>query len=477
MKVVIVWFRRDLRLSDNPAWIRACREAERVVPVHVHDPGAEGDWAPGAASRWWLHHSLDALDAALHGKGSRLLFLTGTAETALTRLARRAGAGAVYFNRLYEPGTRAQEARVRQALESAGVVVAGHNASLLFEPGAVTTGAGGPYRVFTPFWRRCREQGLETRPERAPGRVPGLPASLPRDGGLNSFGLLPRIRWDRGLAETWQPGEAGAGKALRRFVRARLADYPAARDRPADAGTSGLSPHLHFGEIGPRQVVAMVARHAGSGLHDGSAGVFLAEIGWREFAHHLLFHFPRTPDEPLDERFRHFPWAGQYRNKLDAWRRGRTGIPMVDAGMRQLWHTGWMHNRVRMVVASFLSKNLLVPWREGARWFWDTLVDADLANNTLGWQWTAGCGADAAPFFRIFNPVLQGERHDPEGAYIRRWVPELREVPGRRIHSPWQLSTPPAGYPAPIVDLQASRRAALAAFETIKRRPGGGGPV
>lgn len=472
VKVAIVWFRRDLRLADNPAWIRACREADRVLPVHVHDPGAEGDWAPGAASRWWLHHSLDCLDSALRGKGSRLLLLAGSAETVLGNLARRTGAGAMYFNRLYEPGPGAQENRVRQVLADAGLAVEGHNASLLVEPWAVTTGAGGPYRVFTPFWRRCRELGLGTSAERAPGRVPGLPATAPRGRTLGGLELLPRARRHEGPAGTWQPGEAGARKALRRFVRGRLADYPASRERPADAGTSGLSPHLHFGEIGPRQVMAALAGRGGKGLHEGATGTFLAEIGWREFAHHLLFHFPRTPDEPLDARFQRFPWARRYANELDAWQRGLTGIPMVDAGMRELWHTGWMHNRVRMIVASFLCKNLLIPWQEGARWFWDTLVDADLANNTLGWQWTAGCGADAAPFFRVFNPVLQGERHDPEGAYVRRWVPELRDVAGSKVHAPWRLPTPPAGYPPPVVDLPASRRAALAAFEAIKRRPG-----
>lgn len=468
MKLAIVWFRRDLRLADNPAWIRACREAERVLPVYIHDPDAEGNWVPGAASRWWLHHSLGSLAAALRSKGSMLLLMAGDTGAVLSDLAKRTGADAVYWSRRYEPAAVRCEQQVKQRLRGAGMAAEGHNASLLFEPWTIRTAAGEPYRVFTPFWRRCRAQVPGVVVERSPGRVPGLPEGVPDGQSLERLGLLPRVPWYRGFETAWEPGEGGARKALRRFCRGRLRHYPAARNRPGIDGTSGLSPHLHFGEVGPRQVVAALAGHAGSDLDDGAASVFLAEIGWREFAHHLLFHFPRSPEEPLDERFLRFPWTRDDQGGLAAWQAGRTGIPMVDAGMRQLWHTGWMHNRARMIVASFLTKNLLIPWREGARWFWDTLVDADLANNTLGWQWTAGCGADAAPFFRIFNPVLQGERYDADGAYVRQWVPELRGVPAPALHAPWRLPSPPAGYPAPIADLKLSRRRALAAFDSIK---------
>ncbi|MFO1406895.1 MAG: deoxyribodipyrimidine photo-lyase [Steroidobacteraceae bacterium] len=445
----ILWLRRDLRVADNPALAAARASAERVVPVYVHAPEEDGDWAPGAASRWWLHHSLARLGERLQRLGTPLLLRRGPTLEALLGLAREAGATRVHWNRRWEPAVAARDRAVAEGLEAGGLSVETSNASLFVEPPEPRTGGGGPYRVFTPYWRAClpRLDGLPA-PVPAPARLAGVPglSGLP----LDELGLLPSIRWDAGLASAWTPGEAGAHARLESFCERALGDYADGRDRPDLDGVSRLSPHLHFGEIGPRQCLAAVRGQAGArpAVQRG-ADAFLRELGWREFAHHVLHHHPHTTTAPLDPRFRDFGWAPDER-RLEAWRRGRTGYPLVDAGMRELWTTGWMHNRVRMVVASFLTKNLRQHWLEGARWFWDTLVDADLANNTLGWQWVAGCGADAAPYFRIFNPELQAGRHDPDGAYLRRWLTGTKPVP-------------------PVVDFRASRAAALDAYARLKR--------
>jgi deoxyribodipyrimidine photo-lyase len=478
----LVWFRQDLRLADNPALLAALKRYAQVLPVFVHDPGSAANWAAGAASRWWLHHSLGALQAQLQRRGSTLLIRHGDALAQLRELGKAVGATALYCNRLYEPAVAAQEQKIFEALEGGGLACESFNAALLLEPAQVQTGSGGPYKVFTPYWRSA-----QTLPWRAPAapprrlpRPPELPPSLP----IAELDLLPRSPWDAGFYAAWTPGEDGAWAELERFCRGAVNHYRERRDYPAEPATSRLSPHLHFGEIGPVQIAARLRRLAGEeGAPHGEVEHYLRELGWREFAHHLLHHFPRTPEQPLDPRFAAFGWRrpAEYAADLRAWQRGRTGIPMVDAGMRELWHTGWMHNRVRMLVASFLTKNLLIPWQEGARWFWDTLVDADLANNTLGWQWTAGCGADAAPYFRVFNPVLQGGRFDAGGAYVRRWLPELARLPDALIHIPWQA--PPAAlqaagvhlgrdYPQPVVDLAASRARALEAYARLK--DGGG---
>ncbi|MCB1750236.1 MAG: deoxyribodipyrimidine photo-lyase [Gammaproteobacteria bacterium] len=473
MSTTILWLRRDLRLTDNPA-LEAARHCRRLVPVYIHDPALSGRWAPGAASNWWLHRSLTALDRDLRQLGSRLVLRAGSTGEVLRELIRECNATRICWNRRYEPGLVLADRELKLGLQATGVEVQCSNASLLFEPWEIArkprADATAPYKVFTAYWRACLERGLpgmEAHPR--PAKLPALP------GGVASLrptdlGLLPRVRWDAGLQQHWQPGETGALARLNAFLENNALDYAGARERPAIAGTSGLSPHLHFGEIGPRQVVhaAQWRAHNLAGNGGPQIEAFIREIGWREFAHHLLFHFPDSDREPLNHRFRGFPWRKKYADDLNAWQRGRTGIPLVDAGMRQLWHSGWMHNRVRMIAASFLTKNLLIPWQEGAAWFWDTLVDADLANNSLGWQWVAGCGADAAPYFRIFNPVLQGEKFDPEGRYVRRWVPELSAVPARYIHKPW--SAPPsmqgirADYPPPMIDLGRSRERALAAY-------------
>ena len=478
MSTAIVWFRRDLRLADNPALAAACARHATVVPLFVFAPGEEGDWAPGAAQRWWLHHSLGAHAEALEALGARLIVRRGPTRTVLAELLDETGAEAVYWNRLHEPAPVERDRALKEWLRAErGVTAESFNAALLFEPWTITTGQDRPYRVFTPFWRRLRREGLPDAVEPTPARVPG-PAHGIASEPIAALDLRPAIPWDEGLAAAWTPGEHGAHERLARFLHGALAAYPEQRDLPAVDGTSGLSPHLHLGEIGPRQLVAAVRARSST---DAGADAFLAEVGWREFAHHVLFHHPHTPASALDSRFDDFPWRdprGEAAADLQAWQRGRTGVPLVDAGMRQLWHSGWMHNRVRMVVASFLAKNLRLHWLEGARWFWDTLVDADLASNTLGWQWAAGCGADAAPYFRVFNPVRQGERFDPEARYVRTWVPEVAGLPDRYVHAPWQAPAAVreeagarlADYPPPVADPAASRRAALDAFEAIRGR-------
>ena len=476
----IVWFRRDLRLQDNLALRAASDRGRPVVPVFILDDDGEWGWRPGGAARWWLHHSLVALAQSLRERGSRLIVARGDSEKILRDLVAGTGAGAVYWNRRYELPAVAGDSWIETALAEKGVEVRSFNAALLHEPDAVTNKQARPFQVFTPYWQHCL--GLRVAPPTALGRgaLPA-PASWPASLPIEELELLPRVRWDAAFSSEWQPGEAGAMKRLRRFVAGAMAEYADGRNALADDGTSRLSPHLHFGEIGPRQVWAAV-RDAGlsSGLFPPNKGaaVFLSEIGWREFAYHLLFHFPQTAEFPLREEFARFPWAPDPGGKkLRAWQRGLTGYPIVDAAMRQLWQTGWMHNRARMIVASFLVKHLRISWRDGAAWFWDTLVDADLANNTLGWQWSAGCGADAAPYFRIFAPVLQGRKFDPDGAYVRRWVPELGRLPAKFIHAPWEAPVAElaaAGvalgdnYPQPIVDHARARAEALAAFRELR---------
>ena len=474
----IVWFRQDLRLQDNPALAAALQRGGAVLPVYILDAAGEGDWPAGGASRWWLHHSLAALDVALRERGSRLLLAKGESGAVLRSLVKKSGAGAVYWNRRYEPAIIARDKVLKADLLAAGVDVKSFNASLLFEPHTVQNKSGGPFQVFTPFWRHCLALPVDEPVKLPRGDFPA-PVAWPVSLALAELELLPTIKWDAGLAAAWVPGEAAALKQLKQFTTGAMAEYADRRNLPDVDGTSALSPYLHFGEIGPRQIwVAVRALSKDSGVFPANRGgqVFLSEVGWREFAYHLLFHFPQTPREPLRKEFAAFPWQKNPKQLL-AWQKGRTGYPIVDAGLRQLWTTGWMHNRVRMIVASFLVKHLRISWEEGAAWFWDTLVDADLASNTLGWQWTAGCGADAAPYFRIFNPFLQGAKFDPEGYYVRRWVPELARMPAEFIHQPWEAPLhvlAEAGvklgseYPQPLVDHGEARDAALAALKSIR---------
>lgn len=486
MAPAIVWFRQDLRLTDNPALLAAAASGGPVIPVFIWAPEEEGAWAPGRGARWWLPRSLSALDAALQERGSRLLFRRGPSLDALRALAAETGAAAVYWNRRFEPAAVGRDAAVRAGLAAAGLQTLTGNAGLLFEPEAVHTRAGRPFQVFGSFWKACLSLPQPPAPAPAPAWLPA-PAQWPASeaGPPADPGFLAPPARPSAPAGAWAPGEAGACRRFAAFLAQDLATYPDTRDCPAGLGTSTLSPHLHWGELGPRQlwheVQARAAMAESAGWARG-AGTFLREVGWREFAYHLLAHFPHTAGQPLRPDFSRFPWAADPA-ALRRWQNGETGYPVVDAGLRELRETGWMHNRARMVAASFLVKHLLLPWTDGAAWFWDTLVDADLANNTLNWQWTAGCGADAAPFFRIFNPVVQGEKFDPHGDYVRRWVPELAGLPAQYIHRPW--AAPPAvlaaakvavgrTYPAPAVDHQFARRRALAALQSLKTRTGGG---
>lgn len=463
MSTAIVWFRSDLRLADNTALTRACAAHERVLPIYIHATELESPWQPGAASRWWLHHSLTALQGELQHRGGSLSLHRGDPLAILRELVAKHQATAVYWNRQYEPAAIVRDTRVKQYLRELSVEVHSQPGNLWREPWQIATQSGEPYRVFTPFWRNIRAS-LDVE---AALPVPRFRNWLNNESGLPlpELQLLPHIRWDAGLTANWQPGSAGAGKLLRHFCEEALSAYATGRDIPGQRGTSRLSAHLHFGEITPRQIHEQLVRHASAALPHPNIEPYLRELGWREFAHHLLYHFPNSTHANFNPRFADFRWE-ENPEYVSRWCRGETGIPLVDAGMRELWHTGWMHNRVRMIVASFLTKNLRQHWRHGAHWFWDTLVDADLANNTLGWQWVAGTGADAAPYFRVFNPVTQAKKFDPRGDYLRRWLPELAALPDEILHEPWRdaLRARSAGYPAPMVDLGQSREAALAAY-------------
>ena len=463
----LIWLRRDLRLTDQPALNAARERGGPVIPVFIHAPEEEAPWQPGAASRWWLHHSLQALDDDLRARGSRLTLRAGPSLDTLRTLVRETGATAVYWNRLYDPAFVQRDPDIQAGLRTDGIEARGFNAHLLVEPWEIETGQGHPYKVFSPFWKTCLKHGIDQDPLPAPAVLPA-PRTWPESLRPEQLGLLPAIDWAAGLRASWTAGETAARERLDEFLDSGVRAYADGRDRPDQDGTSRLSPHLHFGEISPRQILRALRA---AGLHPDSGGpeAFVRELGWRDFAHHVLYHFPHTPEQPLNPRFDAFPWR-KPEEDLQTWQRGQTGFPIVDAAMRQLWETGWMHNRLRMVVASFLTKNLRLHWQHGAHWFWDTLVDADLAANTLGWQWAGGCGADAAPYFRVFNPQTQGERHDPEGTFVRHYLPVLREVETRYIHSPGAGGAP--GYPDPLVDLGDSRRAALDAFESLKDATG-----
>jgi len=471
MAHAIVWFRNDLRLDDNPALQAALDGGFAPVCVYIHAPDEEGDWAPGAASNAWRHRSLEALDAELRRRGSRLRLFHGPTLPTLQSLVQTCEAEAVFWNRRYDPDIEARDARIKRTLREGGVQADSHNGALLFEPWTLQTGQGGPYKVFTPFWRKALGEWHLHGTWTAPRTLPKV-ASGPSGVSLDDLHLAPALPWDSGFWQLWQPGEAGAHEALEVFIDGAMRGYRASRDRPDQAGTSRLSPHLHFGEIAPwRVVAALEAERTASTAADIDA--YVRELGWREFAHHLLHHFPKTPTENFNPRFGRFKWARVDSARIEAWRRGQTGVPIVDAGMRELWNVGWMHNRVRMIVGSWLCKHMRMHWSEGARWFWDTLVDADLANNTLGWQWIGGTGADASPYFRVFNPVTQAEKFDPQGDYIAGWVPELADLPVPHRFSPWTdaaaLKKVAPGYPArPIVDLAAGREAALAAYQASR---------
>ena len=473
----LVWFRRDLRLNDNPALNAAIATGAPVVPIFIWSPKEEGDWAWGGASLWWFHHSLKSLSADLERlTGSKLAVIQSkSAEAALERLREELNPSALYWNRRYEPHVIERDSKIKASFKSQGVDVQSFNGALLFEPHEVQNKSGNPFKVFTPFWKHCLTREFRVH------HTKKLKPAVQFEGGvaLDELKLTPNLPWANAFPDYWSPGERGAQENLDRFLKDAVNDYNEERNRPDHSGTSRLSPHLAFGEISPRQIVSGLLKafkvETPSALPK-DALVYLSEIGWREFAYHLLYHFPHTTTEPLRPEFAKFPWE-ESEEDLRAWQKGLTGYPIVDAGMRELWATGWMHNRVRMIVASFLIKDLRIHWIEGARWFWDTLVDADLASNTMGWQWTAGSGADAAPYFRIFNPVSQGERFDPEGDYVRKWVPELRKLPAKCIHQPWTASDWELkrwgveigkNYPERIVHHDTARKLALDAYKKLK---------
>jgi deoxyribodipyrimidine photo-lyase len=472
-KPVLLWFRNDLRLADHAALLAALETGQPILPVYVVEDAAAGPWAMGAASRWWLHHSLTALAADLRARGADLVLRRGDPRREIPRLIAETHATEVFTGGSAEPSARALDRVIADTLRTDDVPFHRMRTTMLFHPDAVRGKSGGPYSVYTAFAKTCRTLGPPQPPRPAPLHIP--PVHGPASDRLDEWRLLPvKPDWAGGLRETWTPGEAGATARLRDFSAHGAQSYAEARDRPGGDGTSMLSPHLHFGEISAGTLWHQVQQWPSG----ASRETFIRELLWREFCLHLLWHHPALPDEPLRPAFAAMPWLDDDAG-LRAWQQGQTGIPIVDAGMRQLWQIGWMHNRVRMVVASFLVKHLLIPWQKGEAWFWDTLVDADLANNAANWQWVAGCGADAAPYFRIFNPVLQGRKFDPAGDYVRRFVPELERMPDRYIHEPWNAPESilrdagvrlGATYRHPIVSLEEGRTRALAALDTIKAK-------
>ena len=482
VRPLIVWFRNDLRLADHPALSAAIATGRPVIPLFILDERGSATRPLGGAARWWLHHSLVALAASLRTiegaspPGLQLCLRRGPAVQVLSELIAECAVAGVYCNRAYEPDLDALDTAVAQRLAAAGVVFERFPGALLAEPGALRTGSGGPFKVFTAFWNRL--SAMEVAPPLPVPRKLAGGASVPRSERLEEWGLLPGLGWDSGFAPLWTPGEKGARVRLREFLGRQFDSYRTARDVPSVEGTSRLSPHLCFGEISARQIWHALLKAPGGGRAELVGNGFLRELGWREFARYTLHHFPSLPQRPLRQEFEAFSWREDAAG-FEAWCRGRTGYPIVDAGMRQLWHTGWMHNRVRMIVGSFLVKDLLVPWQRGEAWFWDTLLDADRASNALNWQWVSGCGVDAAPYFRIFNPVAQSERFDSDGEYLRRWLPELRALPAPMIHAPWNarpLELVQAGvrlgetYPRPIVEHEEARKRALARFEALRQR-------
>ena len=480
MPGTVVWLGHDLRLSDHAALDHAAATRGPVIPLFVWAPEEHGDWAPGGAHRWWLGESLGVLDADLRERGSRLTLRQGPSLDALRDVIGATGADAVVWLTRYEPALRARDAEIREALEADGIACKQFTGRLLHEPEEIRTGSGGPYHVYGPFWRKFK--AVVDVPE--PLATPRLgasraPEAWPESDGVDALGLTALqqdgVDWSGEMAAFWAPGAAGARQRLDRFL-AVAHDYDDDRNRPDLRHTSELSPHLHWGEISPREVWHAVQSWVSNGTTREAADKYLSELAWREFSYHVLHAYPSLPDEPLKAKYAPFRWDDAP-GALRAWQRGQTGYPIVDAGMRQLYALGWMHNRVRMITGSFLCKDLLLDWREGERWFWDCLCGGDLANNSMGWQWVAGSGADAQPFFRIFNPVSQGETHDPEGDYVREWVPELAGLPKKWIHKPWEAPddvlkaagvTLGETYPEPLVDHSERRDEAMERYNEIR---------
>jgi deoxyribodipyrimidine photo-lyase len=472
MSAALVWFRNDLRLDDNPAFDYAIQSGLPIICLYIH--GAEKR-PLGGASRWWLHHSLSKLNAHLESKGGSLVIEKGNPKEVLNNLIAKHHVKLVTWGRRYDAASIAEDTTIKKDLKDQGLEVHSFNTSLLFEPHHIKNKQGTPFQVFTPFWKHCQTLEEPRKPLLLPHSInfySSLPSRQIFNTHLESLQLLPhRPDWSGGLQESWQPGEDGARLRLDTFLHNALENYQEERNRPDLEGTSKLSPHLHFGEISLNTIYhrTLEVMAGNPSTHHGGTH-FLSELGWREFSTHLIHHFPHIENEPLKKEFERFPWE-ENSTLLKAWQKGLTGYPIVDAGMRELWHTGWMHNRVRMIAASLLIKGLFIHWKRGEEWFWDTLVDADIANNTASWQWVAGSGADAAPYFRIFNPVLQGQKFDPQGNYIKKWIPELEGIEPENLHTPWlskKWANISGKYPAPIVDHGESRDKALKLYKLIR---------
>jgi len=467
--VAILWFRQDLRLSDNPALTAASKHL-KVLPVYILDDIHAGDNAMGAASRWWLEHSLKSLNASLGGK---LSVYMGSSINILNEIITRLDVNAIYWNRCYEPWRINCDSSLKLVLKDKGIKAESTNGSLLWEPWSIKKDDGSPYKVFTPFYRKgCLQAKTPRRPLSVPANIQFF-SDREKSLDVEQLELSPKRRWDTKLSSHWQVGEIGAHARFQKFIDEGLGHYKDGRNLPAKPYVSRISPHLHFGEISPNQLW-----HHARNLEDSKhVDHFCSELGWREFSYSQLYFNPELPVKNLQSKFDTFPWLDDL-TLLKSWQKGETGIPMVDAGMRELWQTGYMHNRVRMIVGSFLVKNLRLHWHHGERWFWNTLVDADLANNSSGWQWVAGCGADAAPYFRIFNPVIQGQKFDPNGVYVRHFVPEIASLPDKYLFNPWEAPEDilkgigiqlGSTYPKPIIDLKISRDAALESFNLLKQ--------
>ena len=471
-RVSVLWFRQDLRIADNPALIEACKDSS-IVPIYILDDKSAGDWKYGAASRWFLFEALTDLNKLLD---NQLLFFEGDASEVLIDIVKEVGAESVYWNRCYEPWAIERDSRIKKSLKALNISVQSFNSSLLWEPWAVLKKDGTPYKVFTPFYRKgC----LVSSAPRMPLEIPSNINCVAFEGSksLSELGLRPKNNWYKKFENIWDVSSDGVAAKLRGFLDEGLDVYREGRNFPSKKYVSALSPYLRFGMISPNMVWYAAISEKTLKSEDRNLDTFLSELGWREFSYYLLYHFPQLPSQNLQRKFDAFPWNKDPDDMLEIWEKGLTGYPLVDAGMRELYQTGYMHNRLRMVVGSFLVKNLLIDWREGEKWFWDCLVDADLASNSAGWQWIAGCGADAAPYFRIFNPITQSEKFDSEGAYIRKYVPELSKLPSKYIHAPWQAPEKilkdnnvelGVTYPLPIVDIKESRQAALEAFSRTK---------
>lgn len=474
----IIWFRQDLRRKDNPALLAAYDQGRPVIPVYILDDDNAGEWKMGAASRWWLHHSLKSLNDSLSG---HLLLFKGNPQDILEDLIQKAGATSLYWNRCYEPWRVNRDKEIKAALKEKDFDVQSFNGALLYEPHQTNKDDGDPYRVFTPFFKKgcLGKNGQPPSPEAAPDRLTYGETDKIESLELDALNLLPDIRWDQKMEQYWTPGEDGAQERLQEFVENGLNGYKEDRNRPDLENVSRLSPHLHWGEISPRDVWHVAGQRAAADGLEKDGYHFHSELGWREFSYNLLFNNHDLPSKNLQTKFDHFPWADSEGDTLERWQKGQTGYPIVDAGMRELYETGYMHNRVRMIVGSFLVKHLLLHWKHGEDWFWDTLVDADLANNAASWQWVAGSGADAAPYFRIFNPITQGEKFDPKGIYTRQFVPELYDLPNKYLFKPWEAPEDVLEkcgielgktYPKPIVDHMSARKRALSAFEELKNK-------